>query len=948
MAVGITLIATSLAGAGVYGQHASVPQWPEIQQQHKPWTRWWWQGSAVNPKDLTWMLEEYQKVGLGGVEITPIYGVKGYEDAFIDYLSPKWMDMLMHTLKESNRLGLGVDLAQASGWPFGGPWVADADASKYVAFKTYQLAAGKSLEEKIEYIQQPIVRTAGENTTLSSLVDPITETPDLQRYAFDQVRFEKPLPLRTLMAYSDKGEIVELTDKVDRHGMLQWQARGGNWTLYAVFEGWHGKMVERAAPGGEGYAIDHFSHQATANYLAHFDDVFRDYDIKPIRAFFNDSYEVDDAQGEANWTPGFFQAFQERRGYDLKHYLHVLFGPDTTEQKKRVLSDYRETIADLLLANYTETWREWAASNGALIRNQAHGSPANILDLYAATDIPEIEGTDLLRIKFASSAAHVTGKPLVSSESATWLNEHFQSTLGDVKKAIDLFLLGGVNHTFYHGANYTPKDDPWPGWLFYAAVHFTPNNPFWADFGKLNNYVARVQSFMQQGEPSNDVLLYLPIYDAYAKPGQALLQHFDGIEKGFRDTPFEGTAMLLEERGYHFDFISDKQLLNTHVADKAIHTAGATYETVVVPQTTYMPLPTFRQLMDLADGGATVIFHHAIPKGVPGLGQLEEREEAYARLRAQLNFQRSHINGIQEATVGSGRFVVSDNVDKALEYAAIGRETMRDSGLYCIRRKSDHGYYYFVDNRSANPVDGWVPVQVDARSIALFDAMTGETGYAAVKRSDKQTMVYLQLAPGETRILDTYSARVAGPLFPYTRMAGQPQALTGSWNIHFVEGGPRRPAEVATDKLQSWTVFGGDDVKNFSGTAQYTLSFAKPKGAADVWQLDLGVVEQSAVVKLNGQELGTLLGPKYQVEIPATLLKETNTLTVRVSNTMANRIAYMDRNSVPWKKFYNTNMPSRLRENRGDDGLFTAAAWLPAASGLIGPVTITPLTYMEP
>src|SRR5690606_10392751 len=148
-----------------------------------------------------------------------------------------------------------------------------------------------------------------------------------------------------------------------------------------------------------------------------------------------DSYEVDDAQGEANWTPGFFQAFQERRGYDLKHYLHVLFGPDTTEQKKRVLSDYRETIADLLLANYTETWREWAASNGALIRNQAHGSPANILDLYAATDIPEIEGTDLLRIKFASSAAHVTGKPLVSSESATWLNEHFQSTLGDVKKA---------------------------------------------------------------------------------------------------------------------------------------------------------------------------------------------------------------------------------------------------------------------------------------------------------------------------------------------------------------------------------------------------------------------------------------------------------------------------------------------------------------------------------
>src|SRR5690606_17838882 len=148
--------------------------------------------------------------------------------------------------------------------------------------------------------------------------------------------------------------------------------------------------------------------------------------------------------------------------------------------------------------NYTKTWHEWAHKHGALIRNQAHGWPGNILDLYAATDIPEIHGTDMSRIKFASSAANVTGKPLISSESATWENDHFLSKLSDVKKAIDRFLLGGVNHVFYHGTNYTPKDAAWPGWLFYAAVHFTPNNPFWTDFGKLNNYIAHTQSFLQK------------------------------------------------------------------------------------------------------------------------------------------------------------------------------------------------------------------------------------------------------------------------------------------------------------------------------------------------------------------------------------------------------------------------------------------------------------------
>lgn len=934
--------------AFVAAQHASVPKWPEITPQQRPWTRWWWQGSAVNPTDLTWMLEEYQKAGLGGVEITPIYGVKGYENQFIDFLSPRWMEMLAHTLKESARLGLGVDLAQASGWPFGGPWVDDADASKYVAFKTYQLAAGETLNEKVEYIQHPILRTVGEKIAMSELVDPIVKNPDLQLHAFDQVRFEKPLPLQALMAYSDDGKTIDLTDKVDRQGRLAWRAPSDHWTLYAVFEGWHGKMVERAGPGGEGYAIDHFSRPATVHYLAHFNRAFQGFDGSSIRAFFNDSYEVDDAQGEANWTTDFFREFLKRRGYDLKLHLPALFGNDTAEKNVRVLTDYRETIADLLLDNYTKTWHEWAQNHNVLIRNQAHGSPANILDLYAATDIPEIEGTDLLRIKFAASAAHVSGKPLVSSESATWENEHFRSKLGDIKKAMDLFFVGGVNHTFYHGANYTPKQDTWPGWLFYAAVHFTPNNPFWTDFGKLNHYVARVQSFMQQGEPDNEVLLYLPIYDAYAKPGKTLLQHFDGIDKGFHGTPVEAQAIELAEKGYRFDFISDKQLLKTHVVDRAIQTEGARYGTVVVPQTQYMPLATVQQLAALAKGGATIIFHREMPTDVPGFGDLKARQNAYQQLCAQLRFNETPAGGIQEAALGSGRFIVGDDLEEALNWTSVNRETMRDQGLYSVRRKSDHGYYYFIDNRSEVAVDGWIPIQVSAQTIALFNPMTEKTGYAAIERSGDQMLVYLQLAPGETCILDTYSTGTSGQPYPYMQTVGQQRAVTGTWDVRFIQGGPRLPANLKIDHLRSWTEFEGDDVKNFSGTAQYTISFAKPSDTADTWRLDLGTVEESAVVVLNGQELGTLLGPVYQLEIPTELLKASNRLEIRISNSMANRIAYMDRSKIPWKKFYNTNMPSRFPENQGADGLFTAVGWVPAASGLIGPVTLTPLQHFHP
>src|SRR5690606_6702787 len=81
-------------------------------------------------------------------------------------------------------------------------------------------------------------------------------------------------------------------------------------------------------------------------------------------------------------------------------------------------------------------------------------------------------------------------------------------------------------HVFYHGTAYSPQDAPWPGWLFYAAVHFTPSNSLWGDFKVLNDYVARSQSFLQAGKPANDILLYFNIADYWSEPGGNMLKHF--------------------------------------------------------------------------------------------------------------------------------------------------------------------------------------------------------------------------------------------------------------------------------------------------------------------------------------------------------------------------------------------------------------------------------------
>jgi hypothetical protein len=927
--------------------NSSPLQWPPITREAKPWTRWWWMGSSVNKKDLTKVMEAYQQADLGGLEITPIYGVMGYEEQFINYLSPEWMELFVHTLREAERLDLGIDIATGTGWPFGGPWIGETDACKNVVYKTYKLKGGEKLHEAVSYIQPPMVRTIRRRLDISALIEPISANKNLQALALEQVRFEKPLPLQVLMAYSDKGESLDIASKVNENGLLDWTAPLGNWTLYAVFQGWHGKMVERAAPGGEGNVINHFSELALKNYLQKFDMAFSGHDNLSIRAFFNDSYEVDDAAGEADYTPDLFKEFKNRRGYDLKLHLPALFGNDTEENNERVRCDYRETIADLLLEKFTLPWKAWAKGKGAIVRNQAHGSPANILDLYAASDIPETEGNEILRFKFASSAAHVTGKSLTSSESATWLKEHFSASLADVKEALDQLFLGGVNHVFYHGTPYSPPDEKWPGWLFYAAVHFGPTNSFWKDFPALNQYVTNCQTFLQSGTPDNDVLLYFPIYDKWSEQGRTLLQHFTGGERDYQGTSFQTCAETMWQRGYAFDIISDRQLANVQYQDNAIQTKGGSYQAILLPACRLIPVNTFEKLVQLAQNGAAIVVHDSLPTDVPGLADLDARREHFNSLLKQLDFSKAGDADVEKATVGKGYFVIGNDIDQLLSYAGIRRESMVDNGLQFIRRHQSNGTTYFIVNTDEEAVNRWIPISEIFKSAVIFNPTQKRNGLAAIRlNKTKKTEVYLQLSLGESCILNTLNAAVKAPFYRYVERMGQPQQINGTWSVHFINGGPELPAPIEISELSSWTNFDGEAAKKFSGTALYRISFQKPEESVEGWLLDLGRVCESAQVLLNGDDLDTLISAPYQIMIDQDLLQENNVLEIKVSNLMANRIADLDRQQVEWKKFYNINFPARERENRNEQGLFDASHWLPRDSGLIGPVTLVPIKFM--
>lgn len=929
-------------------QETGEVKWPEIAMETKPWTRWWWFGSAVTEKDITAALESYQKAGLGGVEITPLYGVRGQEDHSIDFLSPEWMNKLVYTLTEAKRLGLGVDLANASGWPFGGPWVSQEMACKSMLSKTFWLKEGQQLSEKIEYIRQPLVYTqSGLKVAINDVKEPVTANENLQENCYAQIWYKKSLPLIVVTAskMKERGkgsieETIDLTHKV-KDGILDWTTPQGEWLVCALFQGEHGKMVERAGPGGEGNVVDHFSERAVENYLKRFDAAFAGYDLNNLRCYFNDSYEVDDAVGSANWTPEFLAEFKQLCGYDLKEYIPALLGLADTELNGRVLHDYRWVVSELLLIRFTQKWQSWAKLQGKGIRNQAHGSPANALDLYAASDIPETEGGTITDIKSASSVSHITGKKLTSAESATLLNEHFLSKLSDVKVANDKFLLGGVNHIFYHGTDYSPQDAPWPGWLYYAAVHLTPSNSFWEDFGSLNRYVARSQSFLQAGSPSNDVLLYYGISDLWSTPGEGMLHYFHS----FKTVSMDECGRYLWANGYSWDAVSDKLVQNVTFEKVGLVAGGNTYKVLMIPRLKYMPLDTFKRLMDLAGAGATIAFYGELPSDVPGLVNLEHKKSELASLKKKLQFVEE--GKVHVANYGKGRFLFSTGLSDLMSHLGIASESIYRQGLQCVRRlKDDSNYYYFILNPSKNQFSDWIVLNADYKSCALYNPMTGKEGYTRTRQSNGKTEIWLDLKPNESMVIETFHQKYTGNLYPCYQPIGECFDLTNEWTISFVKGGPSLPTTKKVSELKSWTEY-GKEYAAFSGTAEYTTSIPLLSKTADAWLLQIEQVHESAAVYVNDSYLGTLLEAPYTMEIPDSILKGNDELKISVSNLMANRIAYMDKNGLKWRIFYNANVDSKGRAHMGKDGKFCAENWLPMPSGISGKVTLRPLSLME-
>lgn len=795
-------------------------------------TRWWWLGSAVDSLNLEWNLGQLKDHGIRTVEITPLYGVKGNDRNDLPFLSPEWMHAVRMTEEIAKRDSMQVDMNNGTGWPFGGPWITIDEAACKAVF-------------------------------IDTLVDNAVKV--------DNITFTVPKKeQRTSRFYAAREYPSDIKGKK---------------RVIALYVGRTRQKVKRAAPGGEGLVIDHFDKKAVHDFLSHIDSAFTATGTPYPTTFFNDSYEV----YGANWTPTLPEEFLKRRGYSLIDNLDKLLDGDAT-----VVSDYRETLSDMLYENFTLQWVGWAHSHGVRVRNQAHGSPANLLDLYGAVDIPEIEGfglsdfgirglrtdpgftrknfSDVSMLKYAPSAAHVMGKPLTSSETFTWLTEHFRTSLSQMKPDLDLMYTCGVNRMFFHGTCYSPKNDPWPGWKFYASIDMSPTNSIWRDAPFLMKYIERCQRLLQWGKPDNDFLVYLPVRDMWKKNTKKLLMMFDINSMAKKAPEFIRAVMEIDSLGYGTDYISDRQLANVSKVPKNTMTDGTSCSDSVL----------------ITEGGTEYkgLIDPRRPVNVKELLRMAQPEELRTRL-----------------------------------------------GLRFIRRTNPYGHHYFIANLTPNDVDDYISLSVSYRKAVWYNPMTDE--YSDIEEKDGKIRV--SLLSGESRFLlllgngqsDTARWFEASGKAMVIHRYNPTKVIDTPWTLSFTEETPKVTRTWTLPHPRTWEALDDDSVRTTMGTGIYTTTIRLSKAEAQKkWAIDLGDVRESARVYINGTFIGCAWAAPFVLNTNGTLRKGRNEIRIEVTNLPANRIADMDRRGMPWRKMKEINVVDINYKKT------TYANWAPVKSGL--------------
>lgn len=855
---------------------------------------------------------------------------------------------------------------------------AKRDFYRQIAVLAYPLAQGPALPGEATSARKPLADLKFKNASAEMGFS----MPDATPLLFDG----KP---GTPDDDARLAQVVDLTAQTGADGTLHWSAPAGStqWEVLRIGYTASDARVSTSSGAWQGLAIDYLDPTALDLYwnttVLPLLSASQPYLGKSLKYLASDSWEL----GGTNWTPAFREEFRKRRGYDPLPYLPIVAGRilESRDLSTRFLSDLRRTVADLVNGHYDHL-AQLSKAFGLGIQCESggpHGAPIDALETFRAAAVPQTEywamskehrtgDNERFFVKEAASASHIYGQPLVAAEGMTSIGNQWNESLGlNLKPSFDQALTEGMNRLVWHEFTSSPPELGLPGQEYFAGTHLNPNVTWWPSAGAFTVYLNRAQFLLQQGLPVNDVLYY------YGD----MVPNFVRLK---RDDP----AQVLP--GYDYDVTSTDALLtriapaSAAAADGAdLHTPeGIHYRALVLPASRILPLAALEAAQRYLKAGGTLVGLRPLrPQGVIAEADAQQFA-AIAGLWRDCELSTSH-----HIKVAAGQLFCTTNAREALQSLRIQPDVESPStALDYVHRRiaaasgdTKNIDIYFIRNTQPLPLQTSVTLRIDGRQPELFNAVTGEISSTLlyIATPDARTILPLTLEPyGSVFVLFRHPAaqHVAalsqnGKLLFDDKTNTLPADLTltanglrtpapGTYDLRYADGSTRQilsgrpaaaitlphtwtltfppnwgaPPSVKLDALKSWSGSADPGMRYFSGTATYrtTLSLTAAQiKQAELW-LALGEVHEVAGVRINGRPARILWKQPWSLRVDTLLHPGRNLVEIDVTNLWPNRLIG-DAQSATGKHYTWTNIRSYKKDS----------ALLP--SGLIGPVTLTPL-----
>jgi hypothetical protein len=557
----------------------------------------------------------------------------------------------------------------------------------------------------------------------------------------------------------------------------------------------------------------------------------------------------------------------------------------------RVRYDFEETRVSLFQERFIHTFTAWCKKHGVRSRMQAYGMDCHPLEASMLIDIPECEtwiwtpeieefgekgsGRNYTMVnKFVASAAHLSGKQLISCEELTNTGQIFNTTLERIKVTGDQSNLSGVTHSILHGFNYSPLETPFPGWIRYGSF-LNERNTWWPWFRLWSDYKARLSSVFQHSVMQADIAVLHPLADLASK-------------YGFQRDPFPRMAYpayvhqvweAIHQNGNGCDYVSEHIIQQARTENGSLTYNTRRYHTLILVEVETLLPETAAAIQKFAAAGGKLIFVASTPHLSSGLEGYSKKSKRVGAISHNILKQYPKTTAIVPAP---GKDLLSwyreiQRQFSLTPYISISDPVYHVSQLYYKHEEKD--IFFFV-NYSAQHAHSFKAGFPGKKTAWIWDAETGRRyRYPRTKEGELQ----ISLGPSETRLI-VFEDKEEGEAWSPAGTDGlKERFMEGPWqlNLNHVDGVAKKTRiDQLTDLRQM------EDWKDFAGTLLYhNILAVKDEGGKTF--LDLGHINDVSELEVNGQPMGTRWYGNHIYDISAAVKKGDNYISIKIVTSLA-------------------------------------------------------------